>query len=101
MSKDYQEITLSAANPTQSLVSDPGYIVLSGTFDGGSVTISLTEDLSNTPINIPATEPTAFTNPVAGNLAFPVQAHRLTFAIAGGGGSESVLVRWYPVHIPY
>ncbi len=101
MTKNFQELNLTAANLTDSLVSDPGYIVVSGAFDSGSVTISLTEDTSATPITIPVQAPTAFLNPVTGANAFPVQAHRLTFTIAGGAGSEAVNVKWYPVHIPF
>lgn len=102
MTKNFQELNLTAANLTDSLVSDPGYIVVSGTFDSASVTISLTEDTTNTPINIPSIEPTPFTNPlVATALAFPVWAHRLTFTASGGGGSEAINIKWYPVHVPY
>lgn len=101
MTKDFQEILLTATNLTDSLVSDPGYVVVSGAFDSASVTITLTDDTTLTPINISSQEPTAFTNPIAAALAFYVQAHRLTFTIAGGAGGEAVTVRWYPVHTPY
>jgi len=102
MTKNFQELTLTTANLTDSLVSDPGYIVVSGAFDGASVTITLTEDTSLTPINIPLQEPTSFVNPIGTpGLAFFAQAHRLTFTAAGGGGSEDVNVKWYPVHTPF
>jgi len=101
MTKNFQELTLTAANLTDSLVSDPGYIVISGAFDGGSVTIILTEDTSATPINIPMQEPVSFINPTGVAIAFFAQAHRLTFTVAGGGGSEDINVKWYGVHTPF
>lgn len=101
MTKNFQEVNLTAGNLTASLVSDPGYISISGTFDTGTITVSLTEDTSNTPISIPVIQPTAFVNPVVAATAFPVTAHRLTFTIAGGAGSEDISVKWFPVHVPF
>ena len=101
MTKNFQELTLTTANLTDSLVSDPGYIVISGTFDTAMVTITLTEDTSATPINIAMQEPTSFINPTGVALTFFAQAHRLTFTVAGGGGSEDINVKWYPVHTPF
>lgn len=102
MTKNFQEINLTAANLVDSLVSDPGYIVISGNFDTGTVRISLTDDTSGTPINIPVQEPTTFTNPVVSpGIAVYINAHRLTFSFDGGAGAEDIIVKWYPVHLPF
>ncbi len=109
MTKDFQQLDLTAANLTDNLVSDPGYVEISGTPDSASLAITLTNDPINGPndvlISLPVQFP-GFTNPVnsaaiTAGIAIFVPAHRLTFTLAGGAGSEDVTVRWYPVHQPY
>lgn len=107
--KDFQTLNLTAANLTGNLVSDPGYVALTGTSDGGTVAITLTDDpltgdndaLVSLPVQLPS-----FINPVTDAIIIAgtgwyIPAHRLTFTLSGGGGSEDVTIRWFPVHMPY
>ena len=86
--KDFQEKFLTAGTTSVDFVSPPGTISVSGTFNGGTVTQALTGDV----VTI-----ASFT---AAGTAF-ANATRLTFSISGGGGSENVSVKWYPVRVPY
>lgn len=113
--KDFQEITLTSAIPNISMVGGPGILTFSG--DTGTATgveIVLTTD-NQVPannvirLNIPQVAPVAFANPVltatieaAFGFAFHVKATRLTFKLVGAGdGSTAVVIRWFPVRVPY
>ena len=74
--------TLTAANPSVNLENNAGSVEVAGTFDSGTVTQSLTG--GSIAIDTFTAAETFFTN-----------ANKLTFAIAGGLGSESVTIRWY------
>lgn len=97
--KDFQELTLTSASLTGSLVAGPGYVSIGGTFDTAGVTITLTGD--NVPISINSIDGATFANPVLTEISFPVNATRLTFTAAGGLGSENISVKWYQVRQPY
>ncbi len=86
--KDFQEKFLTATTTSVDFASPPGTISVSGTFDGATVTQALTGDVVT--VASFTVDATAFAN-----------ATRLTFAISGGGGSENVSVKWYPVRVPY
>lgn len=86
--KDFQEKFLTAGTTSVNFVSPQGNISVSGTFDGGTVTQALTGDV--VAVATFTADATAFAN-----------ASRLTFSISGGGGSENVSVKWYPVRVPY
>lgn len=111
MPKNFQEITLTTANLTQSMVSPPGILTFSGTPDSATVLITLTNDAvagpNSVPLSIPGPlSPIAFANPIlaatiTASTAFNVLAQRLTFTASGGGGSESITIRWYPVLSPF
>lgn len=74
--------TLTAANPSVNLSNSAGSIEIAGTFDSGTVTQNLTG--GSIAVDTFTAAETFFTN-----------ANRLTFAITGGSGSESVTIRWY------
>ena len=74
--------TLTAANPSVNLENNAGSVEIAGTFDSGTVTQSLTG--GSIAIDSWTSAETIYTN-----------ANKLTFAITGGSGSESVTIRWY------
>jgi hypothetical protein len=78
----YKQVTLTAANPSFNMTNPAGSIEVAGTFDGGTVTQNLTGG---------AIAVDTFT----AAESFYTNASHLTFGITGGGGSESVTVKWY------
>ena len=79
---DFLEITLTAANPSESMNNVAGSIEVAGTFDSGTVTQNLTG--GSVAVDTFTAAETVYTN-----------ASALTFGITGGLGSESVTVRWW------
>jgi len=75
--------TINAANPTVEFRLGKGSVELAGNFDGGTVTAKLLG--GSVAVQIFTVDSTAFT-----------QADQMEFTMAGGGGSESVKITWYP-----
>ena len=79
---DITSVALTASNTSVTLENTAGSIELIGTFDSATVTQKITG--GTTAID-------TFTAAVA---PFYTRANKLTFSIAGGSGSESVVIRW-------
>lgn len=79
-----QEKFLTAATPSQTFLGGPGNVSISGQFDGGTVTQSLIDD--GVAVDTFTAEDTFF-----------MDAEGMVFGIVGGGGSENISVKWYPV----
>ena len=77
----YQE-TLTASNLTVTYIGNAGPMVLEGTFDSGTITQTL-----------PGT--TKAIDTFTSDEDFYFNGQRVTFTIAGGSGSESVVVTWF------
>ena len=84
----FQEKTLTSSNLSESFIGNAGAITLSGTFDSGTVTQTLTGD--TTPIGTFTADDDIFFN-----------GQRVTFTIAGGSGSESVSIKWFKNRTPF
>lgn len=82
-----QEKFLTAATPAQTFLGGPGNVSISGTFDGGTVTQSLIDD-------------SVSVDTFTAETTFFMDAEGMVFGITGGGGSENISVKWYPVRRP-
>lgn len=83
-----QSKTLTASNLTETFTGVPGPIVIAGTFDSGTITQTL-----------PGTTKAIATFTADGDIYFNGQD--VTFTMAGGSGSESVVITWYQNRTPY
>jgi len=88
MAAAFQEKTLDASTTSVTFIGAPGAITLSGTFDTGTVTQSLPGD-------------SVAIDTFTAEDSFYFNGQRVTFGISGGGGSESVSVKWYKNRTPY
>jgi hypothetical protein len=79
---NYKEITLTAASPTADISNPAGSVEIGGTFNGATVTVTLQGGT------------TAVETYTAADTFFCHGSH-MTFTASGGGGSESIWVRWY------
>ena len=84
----FQEKTLTASNLSVDFIGNPGPITFGGDANGGVITQTLTGDT------------VAVATPVVGDTIF-FNGQRVTFTIAGGGGSESVPIKWFKNRVPY
>lgn len=82
-----QELTLTAASPAGTLIGAPGNVSISGTFAGGTVTQSLPGD-------------SVAVDTFTAETTFFMEAEGMVFGITGGGGTENISVKWYPVRRP-
>ena len=82
-----QELTLTAANTSGTLIGAPGNVSISGTFDGATVTQSLIGD-------------TVAVDTFTAEDTFFMDAEGMVFGVSGGGGSENISVKWFPVRRP-
>ena len=83
-----QSKTLTASNLAETFTGSPGPIVIAGTFDGGTITKTL-----------PGTTKAISTFLADDDIYFNGQD--VTFTIAGGSGSESVVITWYENRTPH
>jgi len=88
MTNRRQTKTLTASNLTETFTGVPGAIVIAGTFDSGTITQTL-----------PGTTKAIDTFIIDSDFYFNGQD--VTFTIAGGSGSESVVITWYSNRTPY
>lgn len=88
MSARRQVKTLTASNLTETLVGSQGPIVLEGDFDSGTITQTL-----------PGTTKAIATFTADEDIYFNGQD--VTFTMAGGSGSENVVITWYSNSTPY
>lgn len=84
----FQEKTLDAGTTSVSFIGDPGGITFSGDADGGTITQTMTGDS------------VAIDTHVVGD-SFYFNGQRVSFGIQGGGGSESVSIKWFNNKAPY
>lgn len=107
MTKNFQEITLNDTITEVAMVGSPGIIEITGTFGTADVEIVTTNDettLSNNTAQLAlptATDPILANPIIAPDVAFNVQAERLTFRALTPDGTTDITVRWFNVGTPY
>ena len=85
-----QQKTINSTTTTVTLTGAPGPITLDGAFDGGTIT----ETLPGSTVAIDT-----FTAITDNHFFF--NGNDITFTMAGAGGSESVVIRWFRANKPY
>lgn len=84
----FQEKTLTSSVTSITMTGAPGPITISGTFDSATVTQSFPGD-------------TVSIDTFTAEDSFFFDGQDVTFGISGGGGSESISIKWFRRKTPY